>query len=154
VATEPSHALTVAFNRKAGSVAEACRRQDIAFVPLAAVSLDGWHEVAVAQLDRLAAALSRYTGQPEEEASGGGGHLFGRLSVLLMRGNAALFSNRIPDHINTQDKRQIVDPFLRPLRCLPTTCNYMLMIQLDVRSASSIQHFIGLLLHPGGVGQT
>ena len=111
VATEPRHALTVAFNRKAGSVAEACRRQDIAFVPLAAVSLDGWHEVAVAQLDRLAAALSRYTGQPEEEASGGGGHLFGRLSVLLMRGNAALFSNRIPDHINPQDKRQIVDHF-------------------------------------------
>jgi hypothetical protein len=39
------------------------------------------------------------TGQPEEEAAR---HLFGRLSVLLMRGNAALFSNRIPDHIEPE----------------------------------------------------
>ena len=82
-ATEPGHALTVAFDRKVGAVAEACRRQGIAFVPLAAESLGGWHEVAVAELGRLEAAR----------------HLFGRLSVLLMRGNAALFSNRIPDHI-------------------------------------------------------
>jgi hypothetical protein len=93
-AAEPGHALTVAYNRKVGAVAEACRRQGIAFVPLAAESLGGWHEVAVAELGRLAAALARHTGQPEEEASR---HLFGRMSVLLMRGNAALFSNRIPD---------------------------------------------------------
>ena len=96
-ATEPGHALTVAFARKVGAVAEACRRQGISFVPLAAESLGGWHEVAVAELGRLAAALARHTGQPEEEASR---HLFGRLSVLLMRGNAALFSNRIPDSID------------------------------------------------------
>jgi hypothetical protein len=63
-------------------------------------ALGGWHEVALAELGRLAAAISRHTtGQPEEEASQ---HLFGRLSVLLMRGNAALFSNRIPDHIDPQ----------------------------------------------------
>jgi hypothetical protein len=54
----------------------------------------------LAELGRLAAAISRHTtGQPEEEASQ---HLFGRLSVFLMRGNAALFSNRIPDHIDPQ----------------------------------------------------
>jgi hypothetical protein len=94
-ATEPGHALTVAFDRKVGAVADAFRRQGIAFVPLAAESLGGWHEVAVLELDRLATALARHTGQEEGEASR---HLFGRLSVLLMRGNAALFSNRIPDH--------------------------------------------------------
>jgi hypothetical protein len=53
------------------------------------------HEVAVLELSRLASALARHTGQEEEEATR---HLFGRFSVLLMQGNAALFSNRFPDH--------------------------------------------------------
>jgi hypothetical protein len=44
----------------------------------------------------LQAALDRHTGQDEGEATR---HLFGRLSVLLMQGNAALFSNRFPDHV-------------------------------------------------------
>jgi hypothetical protein len=61
------------------------------------LSLGGWHEVAVAELGRLAAALSRHTTRQPEEASQ---HLFDQLSVLLMRGNAALFTNRIPDHID------------------------------------------------------
>ena len=95
-ANEPGHALTAAFDRKVGEVAEACRRQGIAFVPLAAESLGGWHEVAVEEIGRLASALARHTGQDEDEASR---HLFGRLSVLLMWGNAALFSNRFPDYV-------------------------------------------------------
>ena len=65
-------------------------------MPLAAESLGGWHEVAELEIGRLASALARHTGQEEGEATH---HLFGRLSVLLMRGNAALFSNRFPDHV-------------------------------------------------------
>ncbi len=82
-------------------MAEACQRQGIAFVPLAAESLGGWHEVAVLEINKLATALARHTGQEEGEACH---HLFGRLAVLLMRGNAALFSNRIPDHAPSQRK--------------------------------------------------
>jgi hypothetical protein len=93
-AAEPGHALTVAFNRKVRHVAAACQREGIAFIPLAAESLGGWHPVAVTELGRLAAALARHTGQEEAEALR---HLFGRLSILIMRGNAALFTNRIPD---------------------------------------------------------
>ncbi len=53
------------------------------------------HPVAVTELGRLAAALARHTGQEEAEALR---HLFGRLSILIMRGNSALFTNRIPDY--------------------------------------------------------
>ena len=41
----------------------------------------------------LAAALARNTGQPEGEAAA---HLWGRLGVLLQRGNAAILGNRVP----------------------------------------------------------
>ena len=45
------------------------------------------HKVAIRQIKMLASALSRHTGQEEGEASR---HLFQRLSLGLMRGNAAL----------------------------------------------------------------
>jgi hypothetical protein len=43
--------------------------------------------------------LARHTGQEEAEAQR---HLFGCLSVLIMRDNAALFTNRIPDHLQPE----------------------------------------------------
>jgi hypothetical protein len=98
-AEDPGYALTVAFDRKVTAAAEACRRQGLAFIPLAASSLGGWHHVAVAELEKLGRALARHTGQEEGEAVR---HLFGRLSILLMRGNAALLANRIPDHPNPE----------------------------------------------------
>ena len=42
-ATTPGYALTFAFDRKARGAAEDCRRQGIAFLPLAAESFGGWH---------------------------------------------------------------------------------------------------------------
>ena len=48
------------------------------------------------EIRKLAAALARQSGQEEKEARG---HLLQRLSVSLMRGNGALFVNRIPDSI-------------------------------------------------------
>ena len=77
--------------RKAG---EACRRQGIVFLPIAAEALGGWHPVAVDQVAKLGSALARQTGQEEGEVRG---QLFQRLSLLLMKGNAAIFSNRLPD---------------------------------------------------------
>ena len=75
---------------------EDCRRQGIKFIPLAVESLGGWHELAVAEIRKLAAALARQTGQEEKEARS---HLFQRLSVLLVKGNCSLFMNRKPDNI-------------------------------------------------------
>ena len=93
-AGEAGAALDKAFNRKVQGAAEACRQQGIMFIPVAAETLGGLHEVAVDQVKQLGAALSRQTGQEEGEATR---HLFQRLSLHLMRGNAALLVNRSPE---------------------------------------------------------
>ena len=53
----------------------------------------GWHEAAVREVERLGAALARQSGQEEEEAVR---HLWGKLGMLLQRGNAAILANRVP----------------------------------------------------------
>ena len=73
---------------------EECRRQGITFLPMAAESLGGWHKVAVDQVEKLARAIARHTGQQFEEAQR---HLWQSLSVHLMKGNAQLLANRIPE---------------------------------------------------------
>ena len=45
---------------------------------------------------KLAAALSRHTGQEEEEALR---HLWGRLGILMQSSNAAILGNRVPTHL-------------------------------------------------------
>ena len=87
------------MNGKNRGALEDCRRQGIKFIPLAVESLGGWHELAVAEIRKLAAALARETGQEDKECQS---HLYQRLSVLLMRGNCVLFVNRIPEN-NTAD---------------------------------------------------
>ena len=79
--------------REAG---ELCRQQGIAFVPLAMESLGGWHEVAVAQVKKLASSLARHTGQDEKTAIG---HITSRCSLLLQKGTAALLLNRVPNQV-------------------------------------------------------
>ena len=72
----------------------ACHDQGIVFAPLAAESQGAWHSVAAAEVVKLGKALARHTCEEEHTAIQ---HLFQRLSVGLMRGNAALFNNRVPD---------------------------------------------------------
>ena len=55
--------------------------------------LGGWHKKAVEQLRKLARAQARSSGKEEDDAIR---HLFQRLGVLLVKGNAALILNRIP----------------------------------------------------------
>ena len=86
-AATPSHTLTFAHNRKLRGAEDECRRQGIAFLPMAAESFGGWHPAAEREFRKLGAALSCHTGQEEDEAHR---HLWGRLGVLLQRGNAAL----------------------------------------------------------------
>ena len=45
---------------------------------------------------KLAAALSRHTGQEEEEVLI---HLWGRLGILMQSSNAAILGNRVPTHL-------------------------------------------------------
>ena len=45
-ATQPGYALTFAHERKVRGAEEDCRRQGIAFVPLVAESIGGWHASA------------------------------------------------------------------------------------------------------------
>ena len=56
-------------------------------------SLGAWHPQAVKEVKKLASAKARHTG---EEESLEVNRLFQKLSVALMRGNAALFNNRVP----------------------------------------------------------
>ena len=89
----PGHALTHAYERKMRGAEEDCRRQGIAFIPMAVESFGGWHCAAEAEVKKLGAALARHTGQDEGEAVH---HLWGRLGILLQRGNAAILGNRVP----------------------------------------------------------
>ena len=54
--------------------------------------LGGW-QCAEREVKKLGAALARHTGQEEAEAIT---HLWGRLGILLQRGNAAILGNRVP----------------------------------------------------------
>ena len=91
--TTPGHTLKVAFNDKCRDYLEACEREGITFIPLPVETLGGWHKKAVEQLKKIARAQARSTGKEEEESIR---HLFQRLGVLLVKGNAALLLNRIP----------------------------------------------------------
>ena len=68
-------------------------QQGIAFIPVVAESLGGWHKVGLEQLRKLGSALARHTGQQEGETIS---HLLTRASVLLQKGLSALLLNRIP----------------------------------------------------------
>ena len=68
-----------------GGVGAACQREGIVFLPLPVETLGGWHETAVQQIRKLAAALSRQTGVEESVATG---HLYQKLSVHLRKGNS------------------------------------------------------------------
>ena len=88
------NALSVAHERKMEKSWAACHDQGIVFAPLAAESLGAWHSVAAAEVVKLGKALARHTCEEEHTAIQ---HLFQRLSVALMKGNAALFNNRLPN---------------------------------------------------------
>ena len=92
-AANPGHALTYAYDRKMRGAWEACRREGISFIPIVFELLGGVHQKAEAELRKLACAMASRSGQDEEEASR---HSFNRMSILLMKSNAAILSNRIP----------------------------------------------------------
>ena len=92
-ANTPGHALEAAQKRKLDKSWEACHRQGIEFIPIAVESLGAWHKSAIAQVNKLGSALARQNGDEEGVTIQ---RLFQQLSVALMRGNAALLTNRCP----------------------------------------------------------
>ena len=63
------------------------------FYPLPVSTLGGWHKEAAITISRLGGILASATGREKEEVIR---HLFQRLSVQLMKGNAALLLSRVP----------------------------------------------------------
>ena len=85
----------VRFREKMTKHGEGCRLAGMVFIPMVVETFGGWEESAVAQLKKLGAALARHTGEEESEKIR---HLYERLAILLVKGNAALFLNRLPNH--------------------------------------------------------
>ena len=90
----PGGALDKAYDRKMRDTADACRQQGLVFLPIALETLGGMHHLAVSQLKRLGSALARHTGSDEREIIG---QLIQKISLHLMRGNAAMISSRRPE---------------------------------------------------------
>ena len=87
-------ALKLASSQSVVGAAQACQEQGIAFLPIAMETLGGFHKVALEQVKRIGAAVARHQGIEERVATR---QLFQRLSITLMRGNAALVMSRRPD---------------------------------------------------------
>ena len=64
------------------------------FVALLVKTLGAWHPNDLKVLSKLGRKLARHTGREDSEVLQ---HLFQRLSILLMRGNAALILSRALD---------------------------------------------------------
>ena len=56
-------------------------------------TLGGWHEVTVREVRKIGSALSRHTGGEEGEVIR---HIVQRISILLIKGNAALILYCVP----------------------------------------------------------
>ena len=92
-ANEAGFALQSRYAQKWDKYGPACQAEGLVFQPLPIEVLGGWHETGVKLIKQLGQALARSSGQEEKEVVR---HLFGKLSVLLMRGNAQLVLNRLP----------------------------------------------------------
>ena len=53
----------------------------------------GWLPSAQREVKKLGSSLARHTAQDKAEAVS---HLWGRLGILLQRGNAAILGNQVP----------------------------------------------------------
>ena len=85
--------MTKSFDRKVAKHGESCEQADVCFTPLPFETLGGWHDITVSEVKKIASALSRHTGSSEGETIK---HVIQRMSILLIKGNAALLLNRFP----------------------------------------------------------
>ena len=69
--------------------------ENIQFYLMPIETTGAWEDGAIAIIKRLGKAMARASCQDEGEANK---HLFGKLSILLMKTNASLILNRVPVH--------------------------------------------------------
>ena len=72
---------------------ELYQQAGVSFIPLPFETLGGWHVSTVKEVKKIASVLSRQTGANEGETIS---HIIQRMSILLIKGNAALLLNRNP----------------------------------------------------------
>ena len=65
------------------------------FQPLVLETFGGWDKDGAATIAKIRKAMALQSGQEEGMVIK---HLFGRLSILLMRDNASLLLNRVPTY--------------------------------------------------------
>ena len=80
-----------AYQQKWAKYGYACSSEGISFQPLPFEVLGGVLSSAVEVIKKIGKALARSSGQDESDTIK---HLFGRLSLLLMRGNSMLILSR------------------------------------------------------------
>ena len=97
-AVEPGYALQWRYSQKWSKYGDLCKSEGIDFQALVVSTLGGWHEVATRTIRKLGQALARANGQEEGDVIK---HLFGRLGILLVKGNCSLILNRTPTTIDT-----------------------------------------------------
>ena len=103
-AREPGYALQMRWQQKWSKYGEACRAENIEFYPLPIETTGAWEEGAAQVIKRLGKAMARASCQEEGEAIR---HLFGKLSILLMKTNASLILNRVPVHPHPSTNGQL-----------------------------------------------
>ena len=103
-AREQGHAVQHAYQTKWSKYGLACESEGIHFLPMPVDCLGCWHELAIMNIKKLACALARSTGQSDAEAIN---HTFQRLSVLLVKGNCALWTSRAPNFPGSEINGQL-----------------------------------------------
>ena len=93
-ATSPGHALNVGANRKLAAGLPACRAAGVEFIPLMVETLGGWSSETIRNVKKIGQSLGQRCSPafPAETVK----HLFGRLAMVLWRGNATLWLRRLP----------------------------------------------------------
>ena len=95
-AEEQGYAANHAFLRKMRQSGEDCQANGVKFLPLAVETFGGWHSQAIPVISKLGKQLARHIGGEESLVQK---HLWERLGILLMKGNAALILSRCPDEV-------------------------------------------------------
>ena len=92
---------------------EVCANEGIDFYPLVFESLGGISSVAQSHLVKLCEAVAQANNSDGKEVTK---HFFGRLSVLVWKGNAQLISSRFPSHAPpyVDGSQQLYIYFYRP----------------------------------------
>ena len=99
-ATMRGHALGVGEERKIASHSSTCYTAGISFVPLVMETLGGWSLEAVETIQAIGHLQSQRLGLQSSQTIT---HLFQQLAIRLWKGNACMWTMRVPVTLPTVD---------------------------------------------------